>query len=147
MALTTIKAIARQKKGLAVIGEARNFKIDIDEPENLGGTNTGMNPAELVLCALGGCETIVAASFAEKNGINLEDFWVELEGDIDTDGFMGLSDVRPGYQSIRYNIHIKSDASEEKIKEFVDFILKRCPIKDTIENIVKLEKPKITLEK
>lgn len=147
MALMTIKALTRQKKGLAITGEARDLKVDIDEPESLGGTNTGMNPAELVLCALGGCETIVAASFAKKNGINLEDFWVELEGDLDTDGFMGLSDVRPGFQTIRYNIHIKSDASEKKVKEFVDFILKRCPIKDTIENVVKIEKPTITLEK
>lgn len=147
MALTTIKATTRKKNGLAVTGEARGFNVNIDEPENLGGTNTGMNPAELVLCALGGCETIVASSFAEKNGINLEDFWVELEGDLDLDGFMGLSDVRPGYQTLRYNIHIKTDASEEKAKEFVEFILKRCPIRDTIENVVKIEKPKITIEK
>ncbi|OAA92388.1 OsmC family protein [Clostridium ljungdahlii] len=147
MAVTTFKATTRRKKGLAVTGGARGFNVDIDEPESLGGSNTGMNPVELVLCALGGCQTILASSFAEKMRINLEDFWIELEGDLDPDGFMGLSDVRPGYQSIRYNMHIKSDASEEKIKKFVEFIEKRCPVGDTIGNAVKLEKAKITIEK
>lgn len=147
MAITTFRATARRKKGLAVTAEARGFKVDIDEPEKLGGTDTGMNPVELVLCALGGCQTILAASFAEKMRINLEDFWIELEGELDPDGFMGLSDVRPGYQKVRYNMHIKSDASEEKIKKFVELIEKRCPVGDTIGNVVELEKAKIIIEK
>ncbi|ADK17049.1 MULTISPECIES: OsmC family protein [Clostridium] len=147
MAITTFKATTRRKKGLAVTAEARGFNVDIDEPESLGGSNTGMNPVELVLCALGGCQTILASSFAEKMKINLEDFWIELEGELDPDGFMGLSDVRPGYQSVRYNMHIKSDASEEKIRKFIELIEKRCPVGDTIGNVVKLEKAKITIEK
>lgn len=147
MAVTTFKAVTRRKDGLAVIGQARNFKVDIDEPISSGGTDTGMNPVEMILCALGGCQTIVASSFANKFQIDLQDFWVELEGDIDLDGFMGLSDVRPGYQTIRYNMHIKCDASEEKIKRFVEFIEKTCPVGDTLGNEVKLERTKITIEK
>lgn len=146
MALATFKAIVKRKKGLAVTGEVRGFKVDIDEPENSGGTNTGMNPVELVLCALGGCQTILVSSFAGEMGINVQDFWVELEGDLDPDGFKGLSDVRPGYQSIRYNMHIKSNASEEKVNEFIETIMKRCPMIDTLGNSVKIEKPKITIE-
>lgn len=145
--LTTFKAIARKKEGLAVIGEARDFKVNIDEPVSLGGTDTGMNPVEMILCALGGCQAIVAAAFAGEMGIDLQDFWVELEGDLDLDGFMGLSEVRPGYQNIRFNMHIKSDASEDKIKEFVEFIEKRCPVGDTLGKGVNLEKAIITMEK
>lgn len=147
MALTTFKATARRKEGLAVLAESRNFKINVDEPEDSGGTNTGMNPIEMILCALGSCQTILASSFAGKFGINLEDFWVEVEGDLDPDGFMGVADIRPGYQNIRYNMHIKSDATEEKVKEFIEYIEKICPAGDTLENCVKLEKAKITIEK
>lgn len=147
MALTTFKAVARKKEGLAVIGEARDFKVNIDEPVSMGGSDTGMNPVEMILCALGGCQAICASAFAGKMGIDLEDFWVDLEGDIDLDGFMGLSDVRPGYQNIRFNMHIKSSASEEKIKEFVKFIEKTCPVGDTLGKGVKLEEAKITIEK
>jgi len=147
MPLTTFKATARKKDGLTVECEARGFKITLDEPEEIGGGNTGMNPVEALLCGLGACQTIVAASFAPKHGIDLQDFWVELEGDIDTDGFMGLSDVRPGYSNIRFNMHVKSNASEEKIYEFIKFLEKRCPAMDTLANEVKLEKAKVTIEK
>jgi len=147
MPMTTFKAIARKKEGLAVEAEAREFKVLIDEPEELGGTNRGMNPVELLLCSLGACQTIVASAFAGEFGINLEDFWVEVEGDLDTDGFLGLADVRMGYSNIRFNMHIKSDASEETLKEFVEFIEKRCPVGDSIGNGVKLDKAKITIEK
>ncbi|QGU94306.1 OsmC family peroxiredoxin [Clostridium bovifaecis] len=147
MPLTTFKAVARKKEGLAVETEARGFKITLDEPEELGGTNTGMNPVEVLLCGLGACQTIVASAFAGEFGIDLQDFWVELEGDLDTDGFLGLADVRPGYSHVRFNMHVKSDASEEKIKEFVEFIEKRCPVGDSLGQGVKLERTKITIEK
>ena len=147
MPLNTFKAVVKKKEGLAVECEARGFKFILDEPEELGGTNTGMNPVEALLCSLGACQTIVASAFAGEFGIDLKDFWVELEGDLDTDGFMGLSDVRPGYSKIRFNMHIKSDAPEEKINEFVEFIEKRCPVGDSINNIVEFEKTKVTIEK
>ena len=147
MPLTTFKATARKKEGLAVDCNARSFKITLDEPENMGGTNTGMNPAEAILCGLGACQTILAASFALKHGIDLQDFWVELEGDLDTDGFMGVSDVRPGYSSIRYTMHIKSNTPEDKIRSFIEFIEKRCPMGDTLMHEVKLQKTNVIIEK
>lgn len=147
MALTTFSAVARKKEGLAVETEARGFKILFDEPEDLGGTNRGLNPVEGLLCSLGACQTIVASAFAGDFGVDLQDFWVELEGDLDPDGFMGLSDVRPGYSAIRYNIHIKSSSPEDKVKEFVEFIEKRCPVGDSLGNEVKFEKAKVTIER
>jgi uncharacterized OsmC-like protein len=147
MPLTTFKATASKKEGLAVETDARGFKIILDEPEDLGGTNRGMNPVEVLLCGLGACQTIVASAFAGEFGIDLQDFKVELEGDLDTDGFMGLSDVRPGYSHIRYNMHIKSDSPEEKIKEFVEFIESRCPVGDCLGKEVRLEKTNVTIMK
>lgn len=147
MAIVNFKATATKKEGVKVEVESRGFKVTIDEPESLGGTNTGMNPVELLLCSLGACQTIIAASFAEKLGVELEGFWVDLEGDLDTDGFMGLSDVRPGYSNIRFNFHIKSNSSEKNINKLVELIEKRCPVGDTVANVVKLEAPKITIEK
>lgn len=146
MALRTFKAIVRRKEGLMIEGEARGFKVIIDEPEDLGGTNKGMNPVELLLCSLGSCQSILAASFAPKFTIELQEFWVEVEGDLDPDGFMGLSDVRPGYSNIRFNFHIKSGASEDNIRKLVDLIEKRCPVADTLANIVKIDKAKYTIE-
>ncbi|QVK17551.1 OsmC family protein [Mycoplasmatota bacterium] len=148
MPMETFKAVVKKKEGIQVETSARGFKIILDEPESLGGTNTGMNPVEALLCSLGACQTIVAGAFAGQFGINLEEFWVELEGDLDTDGFLGLNDqVRKGFQKIRFNMHIKSDASEEKVQEFVEFIEKTCPVGDSLENGVQFDKAKVTIEK
>lgn len=144
----TFKAVAKKTgNGLQVETTARNFKLVIDEPEEMGGTDTGMNPVEAVLCALGSCQTIVAYAFAEAKGINLEGFHVELEGDLDPDGFMGLNDsVRNGYQEIRYSMHFKADNSQEELEEFAKFIESRCPVGDCLENGVPLKLDKVVSE-
>ena len=55
MALKTYCASAHRKKDLQVEVKARDFSIIVDEPENSGGTNTGMNPVEILLCSIGAC--------------------------------------------------------------------------------------------
>lgn len=146
MAISTFKATAHLQEGMAVQVKSRQFEITIDEPRELGGTDTGMNPVELTLCALGACQAIVARVYASQFGINLEAFSVELEGDLDIDGFLNKADVRAGFSEVRYNIHVKSDASYEKMEEFIAFVGSKCPVGDTISSNVKLVLNKIVLE-
>ncbi|GAB3793437.1 OsmC family protein [Virgibacillus kimchii] len=143
MANTTFKATAKLQEGVQVKVKARNFEVIIDEPKNLGGTDTGMNPVELLLSALGSCQAIVAAVYAEKFEIEFDDFWVELEGDLDPDGFLGNPEIKKGYSEIRYNIHIDTDAPKEKVEEFVAFIEKTCPVGDTIASNTPMKLNKI----
>lgn len=110
----------------------------LDEPEELGGTDTGMNPVEAVICALGGCQAIAAAAFAEGEGFEFEEFYVEIEGDLDPAGFMGDESIRPGYQEIRYKMHFKTNETQERAEEFAKFIEKRCPVGDCLTNGVKM---------
>ena len=44
--------------GLEVETQIRRFKITMDEKEDLGGTDKGPNPMELVLSAYGACQEI-----------------------------------------------------------------------------------------
>ena len=136
MALVTFKAVSRKlPTGLAVENESRGFKLIMDEPAELGGTDLGMNPVEALLTALGSCLVIVVSAFAPAHGIKVEDLVVETEGDLDTDGFLkGKEGVRPGYQNVRFTIRFKSDASEEKLREFKKFVESRCPVSDTLMN-------------
>ncbi len=137
--LTTYKAIAiKAPEGLKVETQSRTFKIIQDEPKELGGTDLGMSPVETLLCALGACQAIVASAFAQLHQINLEGFHVEIEGDIDLDGFRGKKDVRPGFQAIRYKMHFKTNDSIEKVEKFAEFIERTCPVGDSLENGVKL---------
>ncbi|HCK88098.1 MAG TPA: peroxiredoxin [Erysipelotrichaceae bacterium] len=137
--LTTFKASAKKTAtGLQVETQARNFTLTIDEPEALGGTDTGMNPVEAVLCALGACQAIVCAAFAASQDFSYEEFWMDVEGDLDPDGFMGLADCRNGYQEIRFTHHFKTDEPQEKIDAFSQFIEDHCPVGDNLANGVKL---------
>ena len=134
--LTTFKASATKlADGMQVETKARQFTALLDEPADLGGTNAAMNPVEALLSALGGCQAIVAAAFAKSQGVTFEKVFIELEGDIDLDGFMGKSDVRPGFQEIRFSIHFKSDEPKEKLEKFVEFIEKTCPVGDTLKGV------------
>jgi uncharacterized OsmC-like protein len=107
----------------------------MDEPKSLGGTDTGMNPVEALLAALGSCLTIVSAAFAKAHKIDLQEFWVELEGDLDPDGFLkGKPGVRNGFQQVRFTPHIKSSSSPEEIEKFMEFVKSRCPVSDVMLN-------------
>lgn len=136
MAKQIIKANAHLKEQVLVETTARQHRVFVDEPESLGGTDTAMNPVELLLSALGACQSIVARTYAKKFDIDLKDFKVELEGDLDTDGFLGKADVRPGYSEIRATYHIDTDAPEAKVAEFIQYLEEHCPVGDTIENAV-----------
>ncbi|WP_433942791.1 OsmC family protein [Paenibacillus sp. SN-8-1] len=142
----TFKATAHLQDGVRVKTTSRNFELTIDEPKNLGGTDTGMNPVEALLASLGACQSIVARVYASKFGVNLNDFHVEVEGDIDLDGFFDRSTVRPGYSDIRYTFRIKTDSPKEKVDDFIQFLESKCPVGDTIANPVNLRLESVIIE-
>ena len=144
--ISTVSAKTVLKDNVLVEVEARGHKVIVDEPLNLGGTDKGMNPVELLLSALGACQAIVARTYAKKFEIDLQQFWVELEGDIDLDGFLGKSDVRPGFSSIRYTFHIETDAPKEKVAAYKEYIEAHCPVGDTIANPVSLSSATVIVE-
>ncbi|MEK4508799.1 OsmC family protein [Paenibacillus sp. FSL K6-2524] len=142
----TFKATAHLQDGVQVKTSSRHFELTIDEPKSLGGTDTGMNPVEVLLASLGACQSIVARVYAPKFGVKLDDFQVDVEGDLDLDGFFNKSDVRPGYSDIRYTFRIKTDSPKEKVEEFVHFLESKCPVGDTIANPVNLKLANIIIE-
>ena len=146
-AVQTFKATAHLQDGVQVKTTSRNFELTIDEPKSLGGTDTGMNPVEALLASLGACQSIVARVYAPKFGVKLDDFRVEVEGDLDLDGFFNRSTVRPGYSDIRYKFFINTDSPKEKVDEFIQFLESKCPVGDTIANPVNLTLESIVIEK
>lgn len=134
--LTTAKAkTVKDSEGLKTTTAVRDFKVVCDEPKESGGTNQGMNPVELLLSSLGSCMTIAAFYLASSQDIEVKSFSVELEGDVDPDGFMGLNpNVRNGFSEIRVKPHIESTAPADKARAFVEFVMSRCPVHDTISH-------------
>lgn len=138
MSAQQFQAAAQLQEGVKVTVSARQFALIIDEPEELSGTDQGMNPVEALLGSLGACQAIVARVYADKFGVQLDDFHVEVEGDLDLDGFFGKSDVRPGYSEIRYRFHVASPSPRESIDKLIDHLQNHCPVGDSLANPVKL---------
>ncbi len=115
--------------------ETRGFKMIVDEPENLGGTNDGANPVEYLLAALAGCLNVVGHIVAKEMGFNLRGIELELEGDLDPAKFLGKeTNERAGYKEIRIKIKPDTDADGETLKKWLETVKSRCPVSDNIAN-------------
>ncbi len=115
----------------AVRSEVRGFTVPIDEPRDLGGTDTAPNPVELLLAALGGCQEIVYRAFAAVMGIEIERIEVHVKGNLDLHGFLGLAEVPAGFSSISFTTRIVSSDSPERISRLAALVEKHCPVQDT----------------
>jgi uncharacterized OsmC-like protein len=115
-------------------GKVRNFApIVVDEPPELGGGDKGVNPAELVLVALGACQEIMYSALASMMGIKLDEVKVDLKGTLDLKGLFGMDpNIPPGYQKITYETTLKSPAPKEELDKLVEAVERHCPILDTL---------------
>jgi uncharacterized OsmC-like protein len=109
----------------------QTISLDADEPPVLLGTDKGANPAEYLLTALSSCMTTSLVYHAAAEGINVEKVESDYEGDINLKGFLNLDPkVRKGYEEIRVQFKVKSDADKEKLNELVQ----NSPIFDVVRN-------------
>lgn len=113
--------------GMQVAAGTRGFEITFDEP---GSTNTGMNPVEILLASFGACQSITATALAQKRHFDLQAFWVDVEGDLGREDIDGES-LRK-FTEIRYQAHVRSDESDEDIKQFLADVAKKCPVENTL---------------
>ncbi len=113
----------------------RETVCDADHPEVLVGRDQGPLPVEYLLHALASCLMAGIGNIAAARGITLYEVESTVEGDIDLQGLLGLSDkVRNGYQGIRMNFKIKGDAPAEKLRQVIEQSRNRSAVYDVLTN-------------
>jgi uncharacterized OsmC-like protein len=118
----------------------RVFELDADHPAVLVGSDEGPLPVELLLAALGACLTGSIGNIAAARGVKLTEVRSTLEGSMDIQGILGLSDqVRNGYNKIRVNFTIKGDAPPEKLRAIVEQARARSAVFDVVTSGTKVE--------
>src|SRR6266513_4340057 len=106
----------------------RRFSIDIDEPRELGGSNSFANPQEHLIAALNACMTVGYVAQCAVRGITLESLAIETEGEIDLRGFLGIDPAVPaGYENLRYTVRIKGDGTKEQFYEIHEAVAATSP--------------------
>src|SRR5215207_7749966 len=111
------------------------FVLDAGEPAILLGTDTGPNPAEYLLHALAACVTTSLVYVAAARGVHLTEVESTLEGDMDVQGALGLSDdYRNGFEQIRVSFRVTGEAPDEKLREIVARAQQRSAVFDMVTN-------------
>ena len=110
--------------------------VDADQPAFLAGKNTAPNAVEHLLHALTSCLSTTLVAHASVQGIILEDVVISAEGDMDARGFFGVSnEVKKGYERIRVNIKVKSDADVDTLKSLAMY----SPVYEVVSRSVPVE--------
>ena len=97
-------------------GRTETMFVDADQPGFLGGSNTAPNSVEHLLHALTSCLTTTLSYHASVQGITIGAIECSATGELNAKGFFGLSeDVSKGYESIKVNMRVASQASVETL--------------------------------
>src|SRR5437764_614900 len=130
---TTWQGQARSRAevtGFRIGGEdvPRRFTFDIDEPYELGGSNSFANPQEHLIASLNACMTVGYVAQCAVRGIALESLAIETHGEIDLRGFLGIDPaVARGYENLSYTVRIKGNGTKEQFAEIHQAVTATSP--------------------
>lgn len=117
------------------VAKTRHFKLVIDEPEDLGGTDENANPVEYILAGLAGCINVVGHLVAKELGFTITKLNIEVTGNINANKLFGHSDdERAGFKKIDLKLVPETDASIETLAKWLKIVQERCPVKDNLTN-------------
>ena len=115
------------------VAEARDFRIVVDEPPTLGGTDHGANPVEYLLASYAGCLNVMGHLVAAELGIKLKKLEIEVSGNLNPDRLFGTSfSERAGFKQIDIKLKPHADADQQLIDQWIQTVETRCPVNDNL---------------
>jgi uncharacterized OsmC-like protein len=118
----------------------QTMQFEIDEPPVLLGDNLGANPVEYLLVGLSGCLTTAMVAHAAARGIEIRAIESRYEGDLDVQGFLGLSETIPvAYQGIRVSFKIDADLTDEQKEDLLEMAQKYSPVFNSLAKPVPMQ--------
>lgn len=103
-------------------------RLRADEPESVGGDDSGLSPYELLLAGLGACSSMTMRMYSDRKGWPLDKVEVELAHQK-----RAIGDSKKKTDHITRKITIHGDALDREQRRRIFEIANRCPVHRTLE--------------
>jgi uncharacterized OsmC-like protein len=119
----------------------RDHTVAADEPRSFGGTDAAQSPVELLLTSLATCQAITYRLWAAELGIVLDRVAVEVTGDLDLSGFLGLHEgARAGYEAVRLRVTLDGPETPGRYAQLAEAADRHCPVLDALSHPMTIER-------
>jgi putative redox protein len=107
--------------------------LQMDASPEIGGTNKGMRPMQLLLSAMGGCSSIDLINILKKQKQPLKDLKVTITGEREKDKIPSL------FTDVHAHFKLFGDLDPDKVQKAVSLsVEKYCSVAKTLEQTAKV---------
>jgi uncharacterized OsmC-like protein len=140
-ARVAITVVTELEDGLACATTVRGHTVECDEPRSLGGSDSAQSPVELFLSSLATCQAITYRVWAAELGIAVDRVEVQVVGDIDLRGFLGVDEVeRAGYEGVKLRVALRGPEPPDRYRELAEAVDRHCPVLDALTRPLRVER-------
>jgi putative redox protein len=113
-----MKVVARRLQGFAhEIDIEGGHTIVVDEPAEIGGTETGPSPGRLLAASLASCTAVTLEMYADRKGWDVDGLEVEVDGTYD------------GHTPTAYEVTVRLPAAlDEEQRARLLVVASKCPV-------------------
>ena len=136
----TLRAEGRIGEGVTCRIETGKALVEAGLHPATGGDGLSACSGDMLLEALVACAGVTLRAVATALGIQLRDATVRAEGDLDLRGTLGVSkDVPVGFQRIRLQFELDTDASEDQLATLLRLTERYCVVYQTLVRPAKID--------
>jgi putative redox protein len=107
--------------------------VHLDASPDIGGTNKGMRPMQLMLTALGGCSSIDLINILKKQKQDLKDIKITVTGEREKDAVPSL------FTEVHVHFKLFGNIDQDKAQKAVSLAVdKYCSVAKTLEKTAKV---------
>lgn len=132
-AMITLRAQGRIGEGVSCKLETGKALVAAGLHPATGGNGQAACSGDMLLEALVACAGVTLNAVATALGIALRDATIRAEGDLDFRGTLGVAkDIPVGFQNIRLEFTLDTDASEEQLATLLRLTERYCVVYQTL---------------